>query len=131
MDWSSEIPLNISSLLCVPLAGVHMPSPHVPFPQGSTYGNNMSTPINADTVLLNYSNSQLSVPNLWDGNFHVLSIFESKETLNKDAANIATSLKRIENHIKNHPVDKTVPYEEFTVVAKGLWDFIDVIYMSK
>jgi len=94
--------------------------PNVSLSQDSTYGNNVSTPINTDTVILNYSNGQPSVPDLWDGDFHVLSIFESKETLNKDVANIATSLKRIENHIKNHPVNKTAPYGEFTVIAKSL-----------
>jgi len=50
----------------------------------------------------------------------VLSIFESKETLNKNVANIATSLKRIENHIKNYPVNKIASYREFTIIAKGL-----------
>ena len=73
-----------------------MPLSHVFLPQGSIYSNNMSTPININTVILNYSNSQLSVPDLWDGDFHVLSIFKSKETLNKNVTNITTSLKRIE-----------------------------------
>jgi len=90
MDWSSEISLNTSPPPCVLPVGVYMLLPHVPLSQGSTYSNNVSVPINMDIVILNYSNGQLSVPNLWDGDFHALSIFESKETLNKDVANIAT-----------------------------------------
>ena len=131
MDWSSDIPLNTSPLPCVPPAGVYVLLPHVPLPQGSTYGNNMSASISVDTVILNYSNSQPSVPDLWDGDFYALSIFESKKSLNKNITNITTSLKRIEKHIMNHPVDKVAPYGEFTVVAKGLWDLINAIYMLK
>ena len=80
----------------------------------------MFAPISADTVILNYDNGQLSVPDLWDGDFHALSIFKSKESLNKYVTNIATSLKRIEKHITNHPVNKVASYGEFTVIFKGL-----------
>ena len=120
MDWSPEIPLNTSPPPYISSAGVHIPLPHVSLPQSSIHSNNMFVPINTDTVILNYSNNQLSVSDLWDGDFHVLSIFESKETLNIDVTNITTFLKRIKNHIKNHPVDKTVPYRKFTVITKGL-----------
>jgi len=51
-----------------------------------------------------------------------LSLFGSEEFLSKNIANIVCSLKRIRKHIKHHyhPVDKTVPYGEFAVVAENL-----------
>jgi len=82
-------------------------------------------------VILNYNNSQPSVSDLWNRKFHILFIFKSKEILNKNVTNIVTFLKRIENHIKNHLVNKITLYRKFTIIAKGLWNFIDVIYISK
>jgi len=88
----------------------------------------MSMLSGSGSTILNYSNSQLSDPNLWDEAYQALSSFGSEEFLSEDIANIVCSLKRIRKHIKHHLVDKAAPYREFAVVTKNLWDLISMIY---
>jgi len=88
-------------------------------------------PSGSESTILNYSNGQLSDPNLWDGVCQALSLFGSEEFLSEDVANIVCSLKRIRKYIKHHLVDKVAPYGESAVVAKNLWDLISMIYQLK
>ena len=97
-----------------------MPSPYVPLPHIGTSSNNRSESSGSDLILLNYGDNQLLDISSWDGVFHVLSLFGTKETSSKDATNILTSLIRIGNYIKNHLVGKIILSGDFVPVIKSL-----------
>ena len=55
MDWSEDTPVPSSSLPCVPLAGEHILSSHIPLPQGSMDSINvpgLSNPNNAAMLII-------------------------------------------------------------------------------
>jgi len=81
--------------------------------------------------ILDYSEGQLVTPSSWDGVYHVLSIFGSKNTQFKDSEIIFKSIRRIRAYIKHHPVDKVPPKGEFVPVVEYLWKLIDTIYIAK
>ena len=65
------------------------------------------------SLLLNYSRNQPSILSFWDGAYHILSIFRTDETFEIDVINMAQSISRIIDYIKNNPVDKKLPAKEF------------------
>ena len=71
------------------------------------------------------------MPSSWDGAHHALSVFRTDETNEVDAINIAKSISRIVEYIKNNPADKKLPAREFEQVTKGFWNLITAIYSSK
>ena len=132
IDWSEDTP-EVQSL----------PTPHV-----SPTGENVSSPcallhnrdakgkrrtdlIDSGPLLLNYGRNQPSIPSFWDGAHHALSIFRTDETSEIDAINMAQSISRIIDYIKNNPIDKKSPAREFEQVTKGFWNLISAIYFSR
>jgi len=67
----------------------------------------------------------------WDGAYYALSVFGTDETNKVDAINMAKSISRIVEYIKNNPADKKLPVREFEQVMKGFWNLITAVYSSK
>ena len=59
------------------------------------------------------------IPSSWNGAHYILSIFKTDKTSEIDAINIAQSISRIINYIKNNPADKKSLAKEFEQVTKG------------
>jgi len=81
--------------------------------------------------LLNYSGNQPLILGSWNGAYHALSIFRINKTSEIDTINMAQSISRIINYIKNNPADKKLPAREFEQVTKGFWNLISAIYSSR
>ena len=87
--------------------------------------------INSNSLLLNYNRKQLSILSSWDGAYHTLSIFRTNEMSEIDTINIAQSISRIINYIKNSLVNKKLLAKEFKQVIKSFWNLITAIYFSR
>jgi len=87
--------------------------------------------IDSGPSLLNYGGIQPVIPSSWDGAHHALSIFGTDQTAEIDATNMAQSITRIIEFIKNNPADKKAPAREFENVTKGFWNLISAIYSSR
>jgi len=152
MDWSSDIPeVQSSPLPCVLLAEESMSSPHVllyNLPYITPAGEILSSPHvslpnmdlcrkrkvvsnNSGPSVLNYSNNQPTIASSWDGAFHVLFIFGTKESNVKHAKNIHKSLNKIVEFIKHYLADKKLLTGEFVPVVRSLWGLIGVIFTNK
>ena len=81
--------------------------------------------------LLNYGGIQPVIPSSWDRAHHALSIFGTDQTAEIDATNMAQSITRIIEFIKNNPADKKAPTKKFENVTKGFWNLISAIYSSR
>jgi len=112
MDWSKDIP-EVSP------AERNVPSPHAPLPNRDVKGKKRADPVDSGPSVLNYSGNQLAIPSSWEGAHHALSIFGTDQTAEIDAKNMAQSITRIIDYIRNNPADKKVPSREFEHVAKG------------
>ena len=132
MDWSKDIP-EVQPMLtpCVSPAGRNVSSPHAPLHNRDAKEKGRMDSINSDPSLLNYSENQPSIPSSWDGAHHTLSIFETDQTPEIDARNMAQSITQIIDYIKNNPADKKPPAREFKHVTKGFWNLITAIYSSR
>ena len=71
------------------------------------------------------------IPSSWNRAHYILSIFKTDKTSEIDAINMAQSISRIINYIKNNPADKKSPAREFEQVTKGFWNLISTIYSSR
>jgi len=71
------------------------------------------------------------MPSSWDGAHHALSVFGTDETNEVDAINMAKSISRIVEYIKNNLADKKLPAREFEQITKSFWNLITAIYSSK
>ena len=89
------------------------------------------TLINSDPSLLNYGRIQPVMPSSWDRAYHALSVFGIDEMNKVDTINMAKSISRIVEYIKNNPTDKKPPAREFEQVTKGFWNLITAVYSSK
>jgi len=67
----------------------------------------------------------------WDGAHHALSVFGTDEMNKVNAINMAKSISRIIEYIKNNPADKKLLAREFEQVTKGFWNLITAVYSSK
>jgi len=132
MDWSKDIP-EVQPMLtsCVSPAGRNVSSPHAPLHNRDAKGKGRMDSINSNPSLLNYGENQPSIPSSWDGAHHTLSIFETDQTPEIDARNMAQSITRIIDYIKNNPADKKLPAREFEHVTKSFWNLITAIYSSR
>ena len=108
-----------------------MSSPRAPLYNRDAKGKRRTNPIDSDPSLLNYSGIQPAMPSSWDGAHHALSVFGTDETNKVDAINMAKSISRIVEYIKNNPADKKPPAREFEQVTKGFWNLITAVYSSK
>jgi len=70
--------------------------------QGSPTQNNKSVFIN---ILLLYNPNAPMDPEIWDGNFHLISLHSSIEHIGSDAKNIKDSLKFMAKYITNKQID--------------------------
>ena len=132
MDWSLDIPeVQDSPQQCVPPAGGHVSSPHVPLLDRDSSGDNRAEPSNSGPSVLNYGNNQPSIASSWDGAYYALSVFRTEKSASTDAANINLSIKRIVDYIKHHHADDNPPAGDFIPVVNFLWKLIDMIYASK
>ena len=87
--------------------------------------------IDSGSSLLNYSRNQSSIPSSWDEAHHTLSIFGTDKTSEINAINMAQSISKIIDYIKNNPADKKSSVKEFEQVTKSFWNLISVIYSSR
>ena len=83
------------------------------------------------SILLDYSNDQLVIPNHWNSSFHVLLIFGTDKTQPEDIANIYKLIKRIGSFIRSYPVESKLSSIDFVPVIEKLWKLIKIIYTSK
>jgi len=132
IDWSVDVPTaSASPSLYVPSAGEHMSSPHVLLPNTGSSGKNRAESDDFGPSLLDYDNNQPAITSSWNGAFHMVSIFRTKNSGSENATNILESIKQIGLYISNHSVDKKPPVREFVLVVKSLWKLIETIYTSK
>jgi len=71
--------------------------------------------------------------NIWDGDFHPISIHGSMKHIASDIKNIKTSLCQMSNYILNKKVekDKVNDFKSFKGIGKEAWNFISAIYNAK
>ena len=158
MDWSVDTLIPTSPPLCISLAEEHMPShiallystgavnstnnSNMSMPYVQTGGNNVFIPHgqgmststmgpNIESTVIPYSDNQPADPNLWDGSFSPISIFEVNKSLDKDTKNMALSLQRIRTYIKQHSVKlsskASIPLD-FEPVISLIWQLINMVY---
>jgi len=83
---------------------------------------NQTAGVNVFNVQLNYDSDQALDPDLWDGNFHVVSLHGSMKHLALDALNIKESLLRMRKYIlgKSIESDKANKVEDFKSMGKAM-----------
>jgi len=132
MDWSEDMPeVQSTPMSCISHAERNMSSPHAPLLKRDAKEKGRTDSIDSGPSVLNYGRNQLAIPSSWDGAHHALSIFGTDQTAKIDARNIAQSIMRIIDYIRNNPADKKAPAREFEHVAKGFWSLIQAIYSSR
>ena len=97
----------------------NMLSPCAPLSNRNAKGKKRANLVNFSPSVLNYGGNQPAIPSSWEGAHHALSIFGTDPTAEIDAKNMAQSISRIINYIRNNPADKKAPAREFEQVAKG------------
>ena len=132
MDWSEDIPeVQSTPLSCVFSAGRNVLSPHAPLHNRDAKEKKRTDLIDPGPSLLNYGGIQPVIPSSWDRAHHALSIFGTDQTAEIDATNMAQSIMRIIEFIKNNLADKKAPTKKFENVTKGFWNLISAIYSSR
>jgi len=132
MDWSEDTPeVQSSPIPRVFPAEENVSSPRALLHNRDAKGKRRTDSIDSGPSLLNYGENQPSIPSSWDGAHHALSIFRTDETSEIDAINMAQSISRIIDYIKNNLIDKKLPAREFEQVTKGFWNLISAIYSSR
>ena len=132
MDWSKDIPeVQSTPTPHVSSAGRNMLPPHAPLHNRDAKGKGRTDSIDSGPSLLNYGRIQPLILSSWNGAHYALSIFGTDQTAEIDAINMARSIMRIINYIKNNPADKKAPAKEFEHVTKGFWNLISAIYSSR
>ena len=132
IDWNEDISeVQSSPTSYVYPVGENVLSPRALLHNRNAKGKKRTDSIDSGPSLLNYSRNQPSIPSSQDRAYHTLFIFGTDETSEIDAINIAQSISRIINYIKNNLVDKKSPAREFEQVTKGFWNLISAIYSSR
>ena len=108
-----------------------MSSSHALLHNRDVKGKRRTDSIDSGPTVLNYGGNQPLLLSSWDGAHHALFIFRTDKTSEIDAINIARSISRIVDYIKNNPADKKSPAREFEQVTKGFWNLIQAIYSSR
>ena len=108
-----------------------MSLPCAPLYNRDAKGKRRTNLVDSNPSLLNYSGIQPAMPSSWNGAHHALSVFGTDETNKVDAINMAKSISRIIEYIKNNLADKKPPAREFKQVTKGFWNLITAVYSSK
>ena len=132
MDWSKDIhEVQSTPSPHVFPAGRNVSSPCAPLHNRDAKGKGRMDLIDSGLSLLNYGGIQPAIPSSWDGAHHTLSIFGTDQTAEIDATNMAQSITRIIEFIKNNPANKKVPARKFENVTKSFWNLISAIYSSR
>ena len=132
MDWSKDIhEVQSTPSPHVFPAGRNVSSPCAPLHNRDAKGKGRMDLIDSGLSLLNYGGIQPAIPSSWDGAHHTLSIFGTDQTAEIDATNMAQSITRIIEFIKNNPANKKVPVRKFENVTKSFWNLISAIYSSR
>ena len=105
-----------------------MSSPRAPLYNRDAKGKRRMDLVDSRPSLLNYGGNQPVILSSWDG---ALSVFGTDATCEVDAINMAKSISRIVEYIKNNTADKKTPAREFKQVMKGFWSLISAIYSSR
>jgi len=105
-------------------------------PHGQTTHPALDSPHVGDTVIninLSYDSNAPMKPELWDGNFHPISLHSSMEHLASDSKNIKDSLNFMAKYISNKQVNslKSNDLENFHGIGEAIWNFISFIYQAK
>jgi len=81
-------------------------------------------------IPLPYNPDVLADPEIWGGNFHLVSLHSSIEYLASDVKNIKDSLKYITKYITNKKIDssKANDLENFKGIGEAVWNFISSVY---
>ncbi len=90
-----------------------MLSPRVPLPNKDVREKRRAELSDSGPSLLNYGKIQPSILSSWNGAHHMLSIFGTDNTSKINATNMAQSLSRIIEYIKNNLADKKQPAVDF------------------
>jgi len=71
-------------------------------------------------------------PELWDGNFHPISLYGSLEHLSSDSNNIKESSLCLAKYIEDKKIDlaKSNNIKEFKDISEAAWKFVSAIYNS-
>jgi len=71
-------------------------------------------------------------PELWDSNFHPISLHRSIEHIVLDFKNIRDSLNFMARYISNKQVDssKSNDLKDFNSIGKAIWNFISLVYQA-
>jgi len=95
--------------------------------RGSSAQNDKSAFIN---IPLPYDPNAPMDPEIWDGNFHPISLHSSIEHIGSDAKNIRDSLKFMAKYITNKQIDPSRANElnDFKGVGEMVWSFIFSVY---
>jgi len=96
-----------------------------------------SIPPHGDDAVINiqlpYDPYARTEPDLWDGNFHPISLYGSIEYLDSDSKSIKDSLNFMAKYIANKQVDpaKSNNLEDFNGIGEAIWNLISSVYQSK
>ena len=115
---------------CVTIEHPTMSSPYIQ----TTYSTSSSP--HSDDMAINiqllYNPNTLTELDLWDGNFHPISLHGSIEYLALDSKSIKDSLNFIAKYISNKQVSssKSNDIEDFHGMGEAIWNFISSIYQA-
>jgi len=115
---------------CVTIKCLTISSPHVQTAHstsGSPHGDDM-----AINIQLLYDPNAPTEPDLWDGNFHPISLHGSMEHLASDSKSIKDFLNFIAKYISIKQVNssKSNDIEDFHSMDKAIWNFISSVYQA-
>ena len=97
--------------------------------QGLTVQNEKSIFIN---ILLLYDPNIPTDPEIWDGNFYLISLHDSIEHLSSDVKNIKNSLRFMTKYIANKQIEssKANNLDDFKGIGEVVWNFISSVYKA-
>ena len=83
-------------------------------------------------IQLPYNPNRLIESELWDGNFHSVSLHRSLEHLASDTENIRKSMVHMATYIKNKKIEtfKSNNIKDFEDIGKVAWNLISSIYKA-
>jgi len=85
---------------------------------------------NVINIQLSYDPQVPTELNLWNGNFHPISLYSLMEYITLDTKNIKDSLNFIARYTANKQVNfsKTNDLENFNSIRESIWNFISLVY---
>ena len=85
---------------------------------------------NVFDVQLNYDLDQTLDSELWDGNFHAVSLHRSMEYIMSDVLSIKNSLFRIKKYILGKSINgnKANGFKDLFGIGKAIWELISLVY---